>query len=82
MTAFLLQTPEAYKKLKNEIREHFESYDDITVAKAQKLPYLQAVILEGLSIHPPGSYGFPRISPGATVDGMWIPKGVRFSVRP
>ncbi|KAL9063654.1 MAG: hypothetical protein Q9161_009355 [Pseudevernia consocians] len=77
MTAFLLKTPEAYKKLIHEIRSSFGSYDDISVEKAQTLPYLQAVIAEGLRIHPPGSYGFPRLSPGAVVDGRWIPAGVR-----
>ena len=76
MTAFLLQAPKIYQKLKDEVRGAFHAYGDINATAAQKLPYLQAVISEGLRIHPPGSHGFPRLSPGAVVDGHWIPKGV------
>lgn len=28
-------------------------------------------------MYPPGSQGFARISPGAEVDGYWVPQGVR-----
>lgn len=76
VTAFLLQSADAYGKLKDEIRGSFKSYEDINATKAMRLPYLQAVISEGLRIHPPGSHGFPRLSPGAVVDGCWVPKGV------
>lgn len=69
VTYFILQNPSAYAKLIAEIRKSFSSYSEITAAKALKLPYLQAVISEGLRIHPPGSHGFPRISPGAFIDG-------------
>jgi cytochrome P450 len=41
-----------------------------------QLPYLQAVISEGLRVYQPGSQGFPRLSPGAMIDGHWVPKGV------
>ena len=76
MTAFLLQAPEAYQNLRREIRNKYKTYDDINAETALKLPYLQAVLQEGLRIHPPGSFGFPRLSAGAFVDGYWIPKGV------
>lgn len=76
VTYFLSSNPEAYEKLKAEIRSSFKSYKDINATKAQNLTYLQAVISEGLRIHPPGSHGFPRYSPGAFVDGYWVPKGV------
>jgi cytochrome P450 len=36
---------------------------------------LQAVINESLRIFPPGSHGFPRVSPGCEIDGFWVPKG-------
>ena len=76
MTAFLLRAPAAYENLKREIRDTYKNYDDINATTALKLPYLQAVIQEGLRIHPPGSHGFPRLSAGAFVDGHWVPKGV------
>ncbi|KAI9787993.1 MAG: hypothetical protein M1816_007297 [Peltula sp. TS41687] len=76
VTYYVLQTPEAYDKLKKEIRGAFANYSDINNAAVQRLPYLQAVISEGLRIIPPGSQGLPRISPGMYVDGVWVPKGV------
>ncbi|PVH93071.1 cytochrome P450 monooxygenase [Periconia macrospinosa] len=74
-TFYLLQNPECYEKLKHEVRERFKTYESINSTAALQLPYLQAVISEGLRIYPPGSQGFPRISPGAVVDGNYIPKG-------
>ena len=76
MTAFLLQNTTALRKLREEIRGAFRSGQEIDVARAQALPYLQAVIQEGLRIHPPGSHGFPRLCSGDFIDGYWIPKGV------
>jgi cytochrome P450 len=75
-TFYLLRDDAVYQKLKAEIRGQFNTYEEITCATAQNLPYLQAVISEGLRIYPPGSQGFPRISPGASIDGIWIPAGV------
>ena len=63
-------------KLRQEIRSHFPSYSDINSTKAFQLPYLQAVISEGLRIYPPSPQGLPRVSPGAVVDDVWIPAGV------
>ncbi|TVY35494.1 Cytochrome P450 monooxygenase [Lachnellula subtilissima] len=74
-TYYLLKTPSAYEKLKLEVRGRFQSYEDIDSTAVLQLPYLQAVIQEGLRIHPPGSQGFPRLSPGTQIDGYWVPKG-------
>ncbi|RYP61516.1 hypothetical protein DL770_009770 [Monosporascus sp. CRB-9-2] len=74
-TFYLLQNRHCYEKLQHEIRSRFGSYDDIDSTVAQQLPYLQAVISEGLRMYAPGSQGFPRLSPGAFVDGHYIPKG-------
>ncbi|KAL4733555.1 cytochrome P450 [Aspergillus similis] len=74
-TFYLLRDDAVYQKLKAEIRGQFNTYEEITCATAQNPPYLQAVISEGLRIYPPGSQGFPRISPGASIDGIWIPAG-------
>ncbi|KAI0195876.1 cytochrome P450 [Astrocystis sublimbata] len=76
-TYFLLQSENSaiWKRLCQEVRGRFASYEEITATSAQQLPYLQAVISEGLRIYPPGSQGFPRVSPGAHVDGYWVPQG-------
>ncbi|KAI1176091.1 putative cytochrome P450 [Nemania sp. FL0916] len=75
-TYYLLNTPEALARLRTEIRTAFRSYDDINATRAQQLPYLQAVVAEGLRMHPPGSRGFPRVSPGTEISGHYIPAGV------
>ncbi|KAI0883025.1 putative cytochrome P450 [Annulohypoxylon maeteangense] len=72
---YALRSPEVRSKLTNEIREHYKSYDEIDSVSALQLSYLQAVINEALRIHPSGAGGFPRISPGAIVDGHWVPAG-------
>lgn len=76
VTYFLLKNPGSYHKLQQEIRGRYQDESEITAMTAQQLPYLQAVISEGLRIYPPGSQGFPRTCPGATIDGHWVPKGV------
>lgn len=81
-TYYLCKTPGALQKLKAEIRDRFQSYEEIDASAALQLPYLQAVINEGLRIFPPGSQGFPRTSPGAYVDGFWVPAGVIIPIPP
>ncbi|KAH0425313.1 Cytochrome P450 [Colletotrichum camelliae] len=75
VTFFLLKNPATYLKLQHEIRSNYSSLSEITAMSAQQLPYLQAVISEGLRMYPPGSQGFPRTCPGASIDGHWVPKG-------
>lgn len=80
-TFFLLKNQTALKKLTAEIRGAFGSFDEIEAQTAQQLSYLQAVISEGLRIYPPGSQGFPRVSPGFELHGKFIPPGVSASSR-
>lgn len=65
----------AYKTLADEIRASFRSYEEITGRSTEGLPYLKAVIEEGLRTYPPVPIGLPRVSPGETVDGYYIPSG-------
>jgi cytochrome P450 len=74
----VLRSPAELSKLTSEIRNRYKSYDDIDSVSALQLPYLQAVINEALRIHPSGAHGLPRLSPGATVDGHWVPAGVGY----
>ena len=76
VTYFLLQNPEKLGKLRDEIRRSFSKVSQIDDASLHKMPYLAAVIEETLRIFPPFAAGLPRISPGAVVDGNYIPKGV------
>jgi cytochrome P450 len=78
MTYYLLRTPEVMRKLQMEIRTSFKSYDAITSKSTLDLPYLGAVIAEGLRIYPPLPFGLPRVVPdgGDTVGGHFVPAGV------
>lgn len=73
---FLTQHPDKFKKFADEIRGTFKKYEDIEDEELTHLPWLSAVIEESLRLHTNGSFGQPRISPGATVDGHYIPAGV------
>ncbi|KAI9368157.1 cytochrome P450 [Aspergillus egyptiacus] len=81
-TFFLLQHPAKLDRLVSEIRGAFPSYDEIKAQHAQQLPYLQAVINEGLRLCPPGSQGSPRVSPGFELHGRYIPEGVDIYTSP
>ncbi|KAL0940031.1 averantin oxidoreductase [Colletotrichum truncatum] len=77
MVWWVLSTPDAHMKLKEEIRAAFRDSSDITVANVSKLPYLDACIMESLRQHTPFSVAIPRIVPqgGAMVDGYFLPSG-------
>ncbi|KAI4221136.1 MAG: hypothetical protein L6R40_008651, partial [Gallowayella cf. fulva] len=73
----LLQTPEALQNLTGEIRQSFSHQSEICAANVDGLPYLNAVIEEGLRMCPPVALGMPRIVPegGSTVSGYSLPAG-------
>lgn len=68
------------KRLSTEIRSKFEKEKDITITAIQGLPYLEAVINEGLRMCNPIPGGLPRVVPegGDTYVGVYLPGGVRF----
>ncbi|KAI0140459.1 cytochrome P450 [Xylariaceae sp. FL1272] len=74
----LLQHPGTYAALVSEVRTAFASDADITIGNlaTNRLKYLQACVYEGLRLHVETTDGLPRISPGAMVDGHYVPKGV------
>jgi cytochrome P450 len=78
ITYHLLRFPEVYRTLKEEIRSEFQSYDQINAKSTLHLPYLNAVIYEGMRIYSPLPFALPRVVPegGDTVDGHFIPGGV------
>ncbi|KAI0023898.1 cytochrome P450 [Xylariomycetidae sp. FL0641] len=78
----LLTTPAAYTNLKREIDRALvegQLSNPITDTEAKSLPYLQAVIKEGLRIYPPvtglGSKQVPR--GGDSLHGHFIPEGTQ-----
>ncbi|KUJ11632.1 cytochrome P450 3A17 [Mollisia scopiformis] len=77
LTYFLGHNPAAWQRLTTEIRESFSSEKDITMRAASALPYLHACIEEGLRMYPPAALTPPRISPGANIDGNYIPEGTK-----
>ena len=72
---YLGRNPHVYKTLAEEIRTNHQSYEAISRRSTDALPYLKAVIEEGLRIFPPVPIGLPRVSPGETVDGHYLPRG-------
>jgi cytochrome P450 len=78
ITRELLQNPGALHRVTEEVRSAFAIESDIKIASTGKLPYLNAVINEGLRIAPPSAIGVPRVVPkgGDTICGQWVPEGV------
>ncbi|POS72543.1 isotrichodermin C-15 hydroxylase, partial [Diaporthe helianthi] len=72
----LVQNRHVLDNLTKEIRDSFETYDSITASAAASLPYLTYCLKESLRFTPPLLTGMPVISPGAKVDGRYIPRGV------
>ncbi|CAJ2512815.1 Uu.00g009340.m01.CDS01 [Anthostomella pinea] len=74
--AFSLQDRGNHGRLVKEIRDVFISYEDIAVDTVTRLDFLHATVMEQLRVAVVGATGQPRVSPGATVDGLYIAKGV------
>ncbi|KAF3010116.1 hypothetical protein E8E14_001133 [Neopestalotiopsis sp. 37M] len=78
----LLQHPEKLAKLVDEIRTAFPKYTDITVHSTKSLPYLTAVLNEGMRMCPPVPDNLRRVvtEPGATIAGHLVPGGTVVSM--
>jgi cytochrome P450 len=80
----LMTTPHAYLKLQHECRDTNIPLDSIiSHSRALSLPYLQAVIREGLRIYPAATGLTPKIAPpeGDTLeDGTYIPAGTQVGI--
>ena len=77
-THFVTREPEVLRKLREEIRARFASYDEISPANISDLPYLNAVISEAMRILTPVPWPPSRIVPhgGDNVEGYHLPAGV------
>jgi cytochrome P450 len=79
----LLKNPRTMEKLRKELDDAAIKgtiSDPITFQEAQALPYLQAVIKEGLRFHPAVGFTMPRVVPkgGRDIMGWKFPSGVSF----
>jgi cytochrome P450 len=70
------QNPEVYRILAEEVRGSWTSEEEITMRSTAPLQYLHACLEETLRMYPPAGEIPPRISPGAVINGQYIPKGV------
>lgn len=77
---YLCRFPEAKQRVTDEIRSSFKSYSDISPSALQNCKYLNAVLYEDLRIHTNAAFGIPRMSPGAKVDGYYVPAGVSLGI--
>ncbi|XXH05278.1 hypothetical protein Hte_011703, partial [Hypoxylon texense] len=70
------QNPEQLHRLEKEIRGTFETERPITLRAIQNLPFLNAVISEGLRMCHPVAGGILRSAPkgGSTVCGYFLPE--------
>jgi cytochrome P450 len=75
---YLLNTPHAYKKLREEVRGRFKSVEEVDARSAANLPYLTACIEETFRIYPPIPIAMPRVTPegGCMIAGHYVPGGV------
>ncbi|KAF2157283.1 cytochrome P450 [Myriangium duriaei CBS 260.36] len=77
---YLLKNPECKQKLVDEIdtrRRTGELSDPATLAEANAMPYLQAVMYEALRLFPATGLVMPRVVPagGCVVAGTFLPAG-------
>lgn len=78
VTYHLLRNHEPYQKLLEEVRTSFESEDEINSTTVSQLPYLAAVIEEGLRIYPPVPCTVARVTApeGIEICGRHVPGNV------
>ncbi|KAI1812681.1 cytochrome P450 [Poronia punctata] len=81
---YIISTPRVYHNLRDEMRAAIgkgKVSSPITSAEARELPYLQAVIYEGLRIRPVTTHPFPKEVPpgGDTIHGHFVPGGTAIS---
>ncbi|CAL3970707.1 unnamed protein product [Diplocarpon coronariae] len=83
-TWYICAHPLIYRRLTQEVRDAFESEEEIGWEGVRKLRLLEATLLEALRLFPPSAASQQRIVPagGATIDGFFIPGGKTVAVSP
>lgn len=82
ITFLLGRNKDQYRRLAEEIRDAFFQVADITIEATARLPYLRAVIEEGMRLYPPSPSTLPRFVPGKgeVIEGKWVPGGTAVGV--
>jgi cytochrome P450 len=81
----IMTSPLVYARLQAEIDEAARtgniSSPVVQESEAKQLPYLQAVILEGLRTSPPSGGLLPKVVPpeGDTINGVFVPGGTEIA---
>jgi len=74
--------PPSLRELARELRVKFETSEGIVLDDLQDLPYLNAVLKEGMRLRPQFPWIIPRVVPqdegGRVICGTWLPGGVSF----
>ncbi|KAI0199683.1 cytochrome P450 [Astrocystis sublimbata] len=80
---YLVSYPDKLEALVKEVRSNFPEIENISLDALEKLPYLNAVINEGLRLCPPIPWMLPRRVPkgGHTVCDIWLPGGTPVSIQ-
>lgn len=75
---YLIRSPQALMKLTKEIRGTYNNKADMNIGNLIQLPYLSAVVEEGLRIVSPVPLGMARMVPkgGDIVCNQWLPENV------
>lgn len=77
----IISAPMVYNHLKQEIKEALNdgrvTHQPIRIEEAKRLPYLQAVIYEGLRMRAPAPGLYAKVVPtgGDTICGKFVPEG-------
>lgn len=74
--------PDIRTKLMEELTSNFDTQTPLDMTKLAELPYLNAVLEEGLRIYPPSAFNQARVVPaqGATICGKVVPSGTAVGV--
>ncbi|CAN6322040.1 unnamed protein product [Urochloa humidicola] len=81
--ANLVKNPAMQDRLRREVAAAAGGGGEVREEDLQAMPYLKAVVLEGLRRHPPGHYVLPHaVHEDTTLDGYRVPAGapVNFTV--
>ncbi|KAI8955740.1 cytochrome P450 [Xylaria longipes] len=80
---YLMKNPEILKKLENELTDA-SIHEVPAFAEVSKLPYLNAVLKEGMRVFTTGSFPMERLIPagGAVIAGMYFPEGTSVGCMP
>lgn len=77
----IMSAPRVYNRLKQEIKEALKdgrvTHQPIRIEESKRLPFLQAVIYEGLRMRPPAPGLYAKVVPagGDTLCGKFVPEG-------